>query len=32
MDIEETKNPDDENNNIDSRKVETLDEDMEADF
>lgn len=32
IDIEKTENPDDENDNIDSQKVEKLDEDMEDNF
>jgi len=32
IDIEETENPDDENDSLDNLKEENLDEDMEADF
>lgn len=32
IDVEETKNPDDENDKLDNQKVENLDEDMEDDF
>lgn len=32
IDIEETENPDDENDSLDNLKDENLDEDMEADF
>ncbi|HEL0002268.1 TPA: hypothetical protein TT563_001477 [Streptococcus equi subsp. zooepidemicus] len=32
MDIEETKNPDDEKDSLDNQKEEKSDEDMEADF
>lgn len=32
IDIEETKNPDDENDGLDNQKVENLGEDMEDDF
>ena len=32
IDLEETKNPDDENTKLDNQKVENLGEDMEDDF
>ena len=32
IDVEETKNPDDENDKLDNQKVENSDEDMEDDF
>lgn len=32
IDLEETKNPDDENDSLDNQKVENSDEDMEDDF
>lgn len=32
IDVEETKNPDDENTKLDNQKEENLDEDMEVDF
>lgn len=32
IDVEETENPDDENDSLENQKVENLDEDMETDF
>ena len=32
IDVEETENPDDENDSLENQKEENLDEDMEADF